>query len=315
MEASGILAYAVLLLTLAGIYGILTLGLNLQWGFTGLFNIGIAAFFAVGAYATGILTAPASPDHLGGYGLPFPVGLVGAMAVCGVLGLAIGAVTIRLRTDYLAIATLGIAEIIRLVLKNEDWLTGGVRGLSAIPRPFESLGGGWSGLAFLAIVLVAVGLVYLFLERAIRSPWGRLLYALRENELSTRAAGKNVHRLRRQAFMIGSAIMGLGGALYAHFFSFISPEAFDPAFASFMIWIMLVAGGSGNNRGALLGAFAIWGLWAGTEFLAAILPADIVTQAGAIRVLLIGLLLQVILILRPEGLLPERQGGRKNPGA
>jgi len=310
MEATGIIAYAALLLSLAGIYGILTLGLNLQWGFTGLFNIGIAAFFAVGAYASGILTAPPSPDHLGGFALPVPVGMAGAMAICGALGLAVGAVTIRLRTDYLAIATLGIAEIIRLVLKNEEWLTGGVRGLPAIPRPFESLGGGWAGLAFLAIVLTAVALVYLFLERAIRSPWGRLLHGLRENELSTRAAGKNIYRLRRQSFMIGSAIMGLGGALYAHFFSFVSPEAFDPAFASFMVWIMLVTGGSGNNRGALLGAFAIWGLWAGTEFLVSALPADVITQAGAIRVLLIGLLLQAILILRPEGLLPERPDTR-----
>ncbi|MFO1189657.1 MAG: branched-chain amino acid ABC transporter permease [Alphaproteobacteria bacterium] len=307
MEATGVIAYVALLLTLAGIYGVLTLGLNLQWGFTGLFNIGIAAFFAVGAYTSGILTTPPSPDHLGGFDLPVPIGMAGAMAISGALGLGVGAITIRLRTDYLAIATLGIAEIVRLVLKNEEWLTGGVRGLASIPRPFESLGGGWSGLAFLAIVLAAMAIVYLFLERAIRSPWGRLLHALRDNELSTRAAGKNIDRLRRQSFMIGSAIMGLGGALYAHFFSFISPEAFDPAFASFLVWIMLVAGGSGNNRGALLGAFAIWGLWAGTEFLVSALPAEIITQAGAIRVLLIGLLLQVILILRPQGLLPERQ--------
>lgn len=314
MEAGGLLAYGVLLLTLAGIYALLALGLNLQWGFTGLFNIGIAAFFALGAYTSGILTAPPSPDHLGGFGLPFPIGLAGAMVLSGALGLAVGAATIRLRTDYLAIASLGIAEIIRLVLKNEAWLTGGVRGLPAIPRPFDSLEGGLSGIAFLLIVLAAVGIVYLFLEHVIRSPWGRLLNALRENEASTRAAGKNVYRLRRQAFMIGSAIMGLAGALYAHFFSFVSPEAFDPAFATFMVWIMLVAGGSGNNRGALLGAAVIWALWAATELLVSALPVGIVTQAGAIRVLLIGALLQVILISRPEGLLPERLGLRDNSG-
>lgn len=311
MEISGIAGYLVLFATFAGVYAVLALGLNLQWGFAGQFNFGIAAFFAVGAYTSAILTTPPSPTHLGGFGLPFLLGLAAAAVTSGALALLVGAITIRLRTDYLAIATIGIAEIVRLFLKNEDWLTGGVRGLSGIPKPFADLDGGWPVLIYMILVILAVLATYLFLERAISSPWGRVLRATRENEAGAAAAGKNVNRVRLEAFVIGSAIMGIGGALFAHFFSFISPEAFDPVFATFLVWIMLVAGGSGNNRGAVLGAFAIWLVWSGTEILTGRLPADMITQAGAIRVFLVGLMFQVILLLRPEGILPERPEGRR----
>ena len=121
------------------------------------------------------------------------------------------------------------------------------------------------------------------------------------------AAGKNVLSFRLQAFVLGSMVMGLAGALYAHFVGFISPEAFQPEFATFIVWVMLIAGGSGNTRGAILGAFAIWGIWSGTEFLTgALLPAAWMTRASALRLLLIGVLLQIILLTRPEGLLPEK---------
>ena len=302
---SNILVYFV---TFAGIFGLLTLGLNLQWGSTGLFNIGIAGFFAAGAYASAILTTDASEAYLGGAGLPFIVGMAGAMFVSGVVALIIGLITLRLRADYLAISTIGIAEILRLVLKNEGWLTNGVRGIAGIDKPWaDLLGAGWAQLVFLAIVLTALGLVYVAFERAHRSPWGRVLRAIRENEATAQASGKNVVRFRLEAFVLGSMIMGLAGGLYAHFFGFISPEAFEPELATFLIWVMLIAGGSGNNRGAILGAFAVWLIWSGTELLTNRLPADMATQAGALRLLLIGVLLQVILLTRPEGLL----GGRK----
>ena len=302
---SGILVYFV---TFAGIFGLLTLGLNLQWGSTGLFNIGIAGFFAVGAYASAILTTDSSETYLGGAGLPFIVGMAGAMLVSGVVALVIGLITLRLRADYLAISTIGIAEILRLVLKNEGWLTNGVRGIAGIDKPWaDLLGAGWAQLVFLAVVLTALGLVYIVLERADRSPWGRVLRAIRENEATAQASGKNVVRFRLEAFVLGSMIMGLAGGLYAHFFGFISPEAFEPELATFLIWVMLIAGGSGNNRGAIFGAFAVWLIWSGTELLTNRLPADMATQAGALRLLLIGVLLQVILLTRPEGLL----GGRK----
>ena len=302
MEVGGVLGYAVFFLSLVAIYGVVALGLNLQWGLTGLFNIGVAGFFAVGAYAAAILTTPPSPHHLGGLALPFGVGAVAAMVLSGILALLVGLVTLRLRTDYLAIATIGIAEIVRLIFKNEAWLANGVRGVPGIPRPLS--GGPLDYLLLLAVILAAV---YIALESARRSPWGRVLRAIREDEAAAEAAGKNVFRFRLEAFVLGSMVMGLGGALYAHFVGFVSPEAFEPLYGTFLVWVMLIAGGSGNNRGALLGALLIWLVWSGTEILTARLPADLVTQAGALRVLLIGVLLQVILLWRPQGLLPEHR--------
>jgi len=306
MELAGLLSYGIFFLTLVGIYGLLTLGLNVQWGYAGMLNIGVAAFFTVGAYTSAILTTAPSSAHLGGFALPLPIGFVAAMLLSGILALAVGLITLRLRSDYLAIASIGIAEIIRLTLKNETWLTGGVRGLANIPRPLQGVIPGYDGLLYLALVMGMVALIYWANERAWRSPWGRVLRAIRENEAAARAMGKNSLLFRLQAFVLGAMVMGLAGALYAHIVRFISPEAFNPLFATFLVWVMLIAGGSGNNRGALLGAFVIWIVWSVTEIMVTRLPEDLVTRAGALRVLLIGILLQVILLVRPQGLLPER---------
>jgi branched-chain amino acid transport system permease protein len=297
--------YAIFFLTFVGIYGLLALGLNLQWGLTGLFNIGVAGFFAVGSYASAILTTTHSGAHLGGYALPIPFGLVGAMLMSGLIALGIGVATVRLRSDYLAIASIGIAEIIRQILMNEDWIGNGMRGIPAIPRP---LGG--EALGMLAVVAGCVIVTYAALERARRSPWGRVLRAIREREITAAAMGKNVEAFRLQAFVVGSMIMGLAGALYAHFVGFISPEAYEPAFATFMIWVMLILGGSGNNLGALVGALLVMLIRTGTESAVQRLPVEYVTQGGALRVLLIGVLLQVVLLWRPEGLLPEERAER-----
>ncbi len=307
MELTGLASYGVFFLTLVGIYALLALGLNVQWGFTGLFNIGVAAFFAVGAYTSAILTTPVSPEHLGGFDLPIVVGWAAAAAIAAVLAFFVGLITLNLREDYLAIATIGIAEIVRLFLKNEEWLTNGVRGIAGIPQPFDELIGGGQELIYLAFVAAAVIVLYLALERGRQSPWGRVLRAIREREPAAQAAGKDIVRFRLEAFVLGSAIMGLAGAIYAHFVSFISPEAFDPMYATFLVWVMLIAGGSGNNRGAVLGAFVIWVVWSGTEIAANMLPADMITQASALRLLLIGVLIEVILLTRPEGILPERR--------
>lgn len=310
MELAGLANYGVFMLTLAAIYAVMTLGLNLQWGFTGQFNIGIAGFFAAGAYTSAILTTAPVPEHLGGFDMPFVVGLMGAMIVSGALAFLIGLITLNLRTDYLAIATIGIAEIVRLFFKNEDWLTNGVRGVSAIPKPLSDLPIDAS-VTYMAVVLAALALTYVALERGRLSPWGRVLRAIRESEPATQASGKNVFSFRIQAFVLGSMVMGLAGALYAHFVGFISPEAFNPEFATFLVWVMLIAGGSANNKGAVLGALAIWVVYSGTEFLTSQLPAHYTTQAGALRILLIGVLVQVILLWRPQGLLPERFDAKK----
>jgi branched-chain amino acid transport system permease protein len=306
MELAGLLSFLVFFLTMAGIYAVMSLGLNVQWGFSGQFNIGIAGFWAVGSYTAAILSTPGSPFWLGGFGMPMVVGLLVAAILSGLIALLVGLLCVNLRTDYLAIATIGIGEIIRLLLKNEAWLTNGVRGIPGIPRPFAEYGRDVQQLLFLALVVLVIVLVYLALERANRSPWGRVQRAIRENEPATMAAGKDVMRFRLEAFVLGSAIMGVGGALYAHFVGFISPEAFDPLFTTFIVWVMLIAGGSGNNKGAVLGAFLIWAVWSGTQFATAYLPPDIAVRAGAARVLLVGVILQVILLARPQGLLPER---------
>ncbi|MGK7907393.1 MAG: branched-chain amino acid ABC transporter permease [Synechococcus sp.] len=306
MSLPGLVNYVVFFLTLGSIYAIIALGLNIQWGYTGILNIGIGAFFAVGAYTTAIVTTPASSSYIGGLDMPFWVGLMSAMAVAGTLALAIGTITLTLRSDYLAIATIGLAEIVRLILKNEAWLTNGVRGIAGIPKPLSGLMPGNDAVIYLLMVLALLAAIYWFSERAYRSPWGRVQRAIREDELATLAAGKSVLKFRMQAFVLGSMAMGLAGGLYAHFVSFISPEAFQPEFVTFIVWVMLIAGGSGNTRGAILGAFAIWGIWSGTEFFTNLLPIAWAARAGALRLLLIGVLLQVILLARPQGILPEK---------
>lgn len=313
MELAGLLNYIVFFLTMTGIYAVLVLGLNIQWGFTGQINIGVAAFFAVGAYTSAILTTAPSPDHLGGFGLPFMAGVLGAMAIAAALGLFVALITVNLRGDYLAIASIGIAEIVRLTLKNEDWLTNGVRGIPAIPDPVSGLVQGSHPALFLSIVLIALGLIYFAVQRLFRSPWVRVLRAIRANEEAVMASGKSVTRFRIEAFVLGSAIMGLGGALYAHFTSFITPSAFAPMYGTFLVWVMLIAGGSGNNRGALLGTFVIWLVWTGTEMFTSQAPEEWITRISTIRIFLIGLILEIILILRPQGLLPERPP--RTPGA
>ncbi|AWN15501.1 branched-chain amino acid ABC transporter permease [Salinisphaera sp. LB1] len=302
MSYLGLYHYGLYFLATAGIFGILALGLNLQWGLSGVFNLGIAGFFAIGAYASALLTGAPDPGHWGGFSLPLPVGAIAAMIISGAVALVIGAATIRLRSDYLAIATLGIAEIIRLVIKNTGDLTGGVRGIAGIPSPFHAD----SQLVLLIVVLAVIVVLYWLVERARVSPWGRVLRGIRENEDAAMAAGKYVTRFRLEAFVVGSAFMGLGGALYASSIGFISPEAFRPEYGTFLIWVMLIAGGSGNNVGVLVGTFLVWLVWSFSSLLTDLLPGGLATQAGAVRIFLIGLLLQVILLVRPEGLFPEK---------
>ena len=306
MEISGLITYVIFFLTVAGIYSILTLGLNVQWGYSGQINIGVAAFFALGAYTSAILTTGNSSFHLGGFGLPFLVGVIGAMLTAGILAFFIGLITLNLRGDYLAIASIGIAEIVRLFLKNESWLTNGVRGIPSIPKPLSGLTESGDALLFLLIIITFVFIIYMALQRLYQSPWVRVLRAIRVNEDAVKAAGKNILRFRLEAFVLGAMVMGIGGSLYAHFITFISPSAFDPMFGTFLVWVMLIAGGSGNNKGAILGAIIIWGVWSGTEIITARLPELWVTRASAIRIFLVGALLELILIFRPQGLIPEK---------
>ncbi len=315
MDLGGLLAYFVAFAVMAAVYGVFCLGLNVQWGYTGLFNIGIAGFFAVGAYTSALITTPMPTGiyaqyvrQLFGLDLPFVFGLLGAGVVSGLVAFLVGLPTLRLREDYLAIATIGIAETIRLVFNNEPWLANGPRGLTGLPAPLADwVSPGLYNYLYLAIVLVVLAAVFWLIERGIRSPWGRVLRAIREDEGAAAMLGKNVFRFKMEALVLGAVIMGMGGSLYAHYARAISPEAFDPLFATFIIWVMVVLGGSGNNKGVLLGAFAVWGIWTGTSFLTDRLPAVLQARAPYIRFIVIGLLLEAILLTRPQGLLGEEK--------
>ncbi|WP_417680294.1 branched-chain amino acid ABC transporter permease [Roseibium sp.] len=305
MELIGLANYALFMGIFIGIYALLALGLNIQWGFAGLFNAGIAGFFAVGAYTSAILTSPHADGRLGGFELPFYVGWIGAMIAAALIAWPIGKICLRFRSDYLAIASIGVAEIIRLVIKSEAELTNSARGISNIPRPYGDLPYVESQMAYLAIVVLVLLVAYLMVERQFNAPWGRMMRAIRDNELAARAMGKNVEYRRLEAFIFGSALMGLGGALFAHFNRSITPEAIDPMVATFLVWIMLILGGSGNNRGAILGAAVVWTIWSVSEIATDQLPQEYAVKAKYIRLFLIGLMLQLVLRFRPEGLLPE----------
>lgn len=307
MELTGLFFYVVSLLILGGIYALLCLALNIQWGMGGLFNAGIAGFFGVGAYTSAILTTATSSKHLGGFALPVPIGLVGAAIVAGITGWAVAKICVRLKSDYLAMASIGIAEILRLVIVNESWLTNGSLGMARIPRPLaEFTTGRMTDVVFLGFVWLIVLLVYVASSRLYDSPWGRSLRAIRDNEASASAVGKDVEKFRIQTFVIGCAVMGIAGGLSAHYFRFLSPTAIEPLLVTFLVWVMLIAGGSGNNKGAILGALIIWTIWSVTEIFTNRLPPEWASRSSFIRMLLVGLLLQVVLQRFRSGLVPEK---------
>jgi branched-chain amino acid transport system permease protein len=189
------------------------------------------------------------------------IGWLGGTVAAAVVSFLIGALTIRLRADYLAIATFGAAVVVQLCALNLEPVTGGPFGIGFIPRPFSNLAG--EPLAFsllnLGVLVLVVAGVYLALERLVRSPWGRVLRAIREDETAALALGKNAVKFRLQAFAIGGGIMGLAGAVHAHFIGFVAPDNYVPIL-TFQVWAMLIVGGSGNNRGAILGAVLVWGV-------------------------------------------------------
>jgi branched-chain amino acid transport system permease protein len=183
---------------------------------------------------------------------------------------------------------------------------------------FDALPNWWWQPCFAATVLFCMYVIYRMLERARISPWGRMMTAIRENEPAARAAGKNVTARRVEAFVIGAAIMGFAGALFAQHLRLIEPtNTFDPAKVTFLVWVMLILGGSGNNRGAMLGAFLIWTIWSASELMIAGIidlagyvfqtfdTGVLATRAGFLRMMLIGILMQVVLQKYPAGILPE----------
>lgn len=339
--APGAMDYLVSFSIMATIYSILSLGLNAQWGYNGHLNFGIAGFFAMGAFTMALfVTSPPSgvmaayAQQWFGLNAPFLVGVVAAGILAGLLGYLIAQPILHLRADFLAIATLGIAEIIRLIFQNERWLANGPQPLSGIPQPlscvFDSGGCSWlpDGLnrvlsimqpgdysyLYLVIVTVSLAVVYMVLESMVRSPWGRALRAVRDEEDSAAMNGKHVKSLRVQSFVLGTVVMGVAGALYAPYMVTIDYSHFKPLFATFLVWVMLMLGGSGNNKGAILGAFVIWAVWSGTGFVTDYLQTalqgvapDVASRMSFLRWAFVGLLLAIIVLYRPQGILPEKK--------
>lgn len=397
------------------ISAIMALGVNMQWGYAGLFNIGVMGFVALGglgavlvgmppvgdAWAAGggrmmlalavgagvvvscimvwgrmasggrrglVMAAmmiagfvifralfdpavdaieavnPAGTGYLGGLGLPvifsWPVGGLLAAGVAWI----VGKTALGLRSDYLAIATLGIAEIVLAVMKNEDWLSRGVKNVVGVPRPwpvayeidlqnspeFVARAASWGfdpvfassmtvKLAYAGLFgLVLLALIWLS-QMALNSPWGRMMRAIRDNEDASEAMGKDVTRRHLQIFILGSAVCGLAGAMMTTLDGQLTPGTYQPLRFTFLIWVMVIVGGSGNNWGSVLGGFLIWFLWVQVEPMGlwliglitsgmadgSALKSHLIDSAAHMRLLTMGLVLLLVLRFSPRGLIPE----------
>lgn len=405
---------AILILNMGLVSAIMALGVNLQWGLAGLFNIGVMGFVALGGLAValvstglrpeawaaggrGILLAlllgaatvvgailahrklprgrarglavlailgagfllyrsvldpnvaaveainPAAAGHIGGLDLPVLLAWpTGALLAAGAAWL-IGKTALGLRSDYLAIATLGIAEIILAVLRNEDWLARGVKNMIGLPRPLPyeidlqndpAFVAGVTGLGLdpvtASTLYVKLGYTLLFLavlltllwllQRALNSPWGRMMRAIRDNEVAAGAMGKDVTRRHLQVFVLGSAICGLAGAMMTTLDGQLTPASYNPLRFTFLIWIMVIVGGSGSNFGAVLGGMLIWFLWVQVEpmglWLMQVITAGLadgsalkqylLASAAHMRLLTMGVVLLLVLRFSPRGLIPEK---------
>lgn len=289
--------YLVAMATFTGLYALMALGLNIVWGMAGMINLGLVGFFALGGYASALLTVK--------LGVPIVVGLATAFIFAAACGGIMALITARLRGDYLAIVTLGFAEVVRIVASNEIWLTNGTDGISGIPGP-------WRGrvspqdfnLIYLAIVLVCLAVTVFLLQNLRHSPFGRVLRAIRDDDQVAGIAGKRVIAFKVEAFAISAGILGLAGALYGHYTSYIAPDGFVPLITIYIV-LALSAGGTGSNYGALLGALLIVFFQESTRFVAAWVPGLAAVQVAALREIVISMTLILILRFRPQGILPE----------
>ncbi len=396
------------------ISAIMALGVNMQWGYAGLFNIGIMGFVALGglgavivsmppvneAWAAGGLrvifallvgtgtivgaiklwgrmakgagralavtalvlvgffvfralfdpavkaieaVSPATTGYLGGLGLPIVLGWPVGAALAAGAAWVVGKTALGLRSDYLAIATLGIAEIIIAVLKNEDWLSRGVKNVIGLPRPvpyeidlqnsesFVERMTGWGfdpvtassitvKLAYASLFVIVLLLLIWLTQTALNSPWGRMMRAIRDNEVAAEAMGKNVTARHLQIFVLGSAVCGLAGAMMTTLDGQLTPASYQPLRFTFLVWVMVIVGGSGNNWGAVLGGFLIWYLWVMVEPMGlwliqtatagladgSALKEHLLESAAHMRLFTMGLILLLVLRFSPRGLIPER---------
>jgi branched-chain amino acid transport system permease protein len=262
---------------------------------------------------------------IGGFGLPVWMGWLFGGIVAGLIAYGIGHICLGLRSDYLAIATLGIAEIIKAFLKNADWLTRGTLTVSPLPWPTPGpadLGFVMARASYLSVTALMIALIFFLLTRAYNAPWGRMLRAIRDNETSSLAMGKDVNRRRLEVFVFGSVLMGIGGSVLATFNSIFDPSGYIPLNHTFLIWVMVILGGAGNNLGTLFGAVFVYIIWTMSEPVALYVfdvirtlgeawfdweaPGDLDSRALQARVFVIGLTITLVLRFAPKGLIPER---------
>ncbi|WKD28513.1 branched-chain amino acid ABC transporter permease [Halomonas sp. KG2] len=262
---------------------------------------------------------------IGGFGLPAWVGWIVGGALAGGVGYFIGHVCLGLRSDYLAIATLGIAEIIKAFLKNSDWLTRGTATVSPLPWPTPGpaeLGFTLSRAIYLSVTAVVIAVIFFLLHRAYHAPWGRMIRAIRDNEVSSAAMGKDINKRRLEIFVLGCILMGLGGGMLGTFNSLFDPQGYLPLNHTFLVLVMVILGGPGNNLGTIFGAVAVYIIWIMSEPLALFLmqlavtlgenafgweaPSNMDSRALQARVLVIGMLITLVLRFAPKGLLPEK---------
>ena len=291
------LNYLTFIAAFAGFYALLSLSLVLVWGRTGMVNLGVVGFYALGAYTSALLVTRLD--------LPIAIGWVCATLVAAACGAGLTWVTRRLRGDYLGIVTLGFAELVRSVATNETWLTKGSDGISGIPGPFKAAMGTQFNLFFSVLTWIVVAVVCLLAVRLLDAPYGRVLMAIRDDAEVTGMAGKNVVRFKIGIFAIGSAVVGLAGAMYAHFTSYIVPDIFS---LMLTMYVFLAATGGGSTRvaGAVIGGIATLVFLEGSRFLAEYIPGISPLQAAAVREMLTGCALVCLLILRPGGWLREK---------
>lgn len=296
--------YVVFILCVCGAYALLAQSLVVAWGLAGLPNLGLAGFFAIGGYAAAMLGRWA--------GWPPMLALLAAIPLGALAGAMVTAATLRLRDDYLGIVTLGFAEALRLVLLNETALTGGADGISGVPAPFpRDLGPGYN-LLMLGLVTALVLVSGFVVHRLAGSPWGRALRAVREDQVVAAVAGKDVTRLKAQAFALSAALAALAGAFYGQYISYVAPDTYQ-LLVTLYAFLAVTAGGTARVAGATIGAYVLIAWVEGMRLLAGALPGLTPVRAASLREMLVGAALILLLRLLPGGLLPERNQKAPRP--
>ncbi|ABU81912.1 branched-chain amino acid ABC transporter permease [Ignicoccus hospitalis] len=291
-------SYAIDVIFFIAFYAIAALSLNLEYGYTGLNNFGQVAFIAVGAYTAGVLSSA--------FHLPFVYCLLAAALAGGLLGAFVAVPTVKLREDYLGMATIIIGEMIRILLRNTptESVWGGVFGLRGINPVFAYIKDPLARQgAFVLLTLSLLALTYWLVDKWGNSPLGRVLKSIRDDELASKSVGKFTYRYKLITMFVGSALAGVAGALYAFYFLYLNPDVFMPLI-TFMIWIMVIMGGVANNYGVVVGSAIVILINRLTQIAKDYINLPI--EPNYFQAMMVGILIIVFLMFRPQGLVVEK---------